>query len=177
MYRNDKEKTPLFGGRMEENLSKLISKSILSIKGDLKKMRREMESSQEFGSRAKSRFAHDRCENVATLYYAQRSQMPRSTKRKLKEEEMPRRETLSNFLQEYESQTEKFRDNITFKGFCKIKVERRKLHDMDRFSLSTFDGSPTCYSSTKFLKMKPSELQNCTLKVRPMLGGCLSHFH
>ena len=35
----------------------------------------------------------------------------------------------------------------SFKEFFKIKVERSKLNDMDKFSLSTFDGSPTC--STK----------------------------
>ena len=69
--------------------------------------------------------------------------------KEMKEDEMLRRETLSNFLQEYESQTENFRDHITFKDFCKIKVERSKLNIMDIFYLSTFDGSPTC--STKSL--------------------------
>ena len=61
---------------------------------------------------------------------------------------MSRRETLSNFLQEYESQTEKFRNHTIFKEFFKIKVERSKMHDMDRFSLSKFDGSPTCSATT-----------------------------
>ena len=69
----NKNKIPLFGGNKEDRLSKLLSKSIQSIKGDLKKMRREMESPEEFGSRAKSIFALDRCEHAATCYYAQRS--------------------------------------------------------------------------------------------------------
>ena len=55
---------------------------------------------------------------------------------------MIRRETLSDFLQEYESQTKKFRDHITFPEFFQIKVRRINQHD--RFILSNFDGSPTC---------------------------------
>ena len=112
MYR--KEKAPLCGGRKEERLSKLLPKSMQSIKEDLKKMRREMECLEEFGSRAKSRFSHDRCEHASTHYDAQCSQMPRYTMREMKEEEMPRRETLSDFLQEYESKIDNFRDHITF---------------------------------------------------------------
>ena len=114
MYRNNEEKNLLCGGRKEKRLSKLLPKSIHSIQGYLKKMRREMESSKEFGSRTKYRFSHDRCEHAATPYYTQCIQIPRYTMGDFKEEEMPRRETLSNFLQEYESQTEKFRDHITF---------------------------------------------------------------
>ena len=113
------------------------------INEDLKKMRGEMESPEEFRSRARSILAHGRCENASTPYYAQCSQMPRSSMREMKEEKMSWRGTFSNFLHEYESQTEKFRDHITFKYFCKIMVERSELHDMDICSLSTFDGSPT----------------------------------
>ena len=68
--------------------------------------------------------------------------MPRISMREMEEEGMARRETLSDFLKEYESQTQKFRDHITFPKFCKIKVKRRKKHDI--FLLSTFYGSPTC---------------------------------
>ena len=42
MNKKDKKKTPLFGGRKEERLSKLLSQNLQSIHGDLKKMRREM---------------------------------------------------------------------------------------------------------------------------------------
>ena len=116
MYRKYRENTPLFGGRKEERLSKLLFQTMQGIHGDIKKMRREMlkESPKEFGSRAKSRFAHGRCEHVATHYDAQCSQMPRANMREMKEEEMPRRETLSGLLQEYKYQNEKFRDHITF---------------------------------------------------------------
>ena len=89
-------------------------------------MIRERESPKEFGSKANSRFSHDECEHAATHYDAQSSHMPRSAIREMEEEEMPRRETFSYFLQEYESQSKKFRDHMTFQEFCKIKVERRK---------------------------------------------------
>ena len=81
MYR--KEKTPLCGGKKEERLSKLLPKSMQTIKQDLKKMRREMESPEEFGFRAKSRFAPNECEHAATPYYAQHSQMYRSIMREM----------------------------------------------------------------------------------------------
>ena len=98
------------------------------------------ESPREFESEANSRFSYDECEHAATHHDAQHSQMSRSIRRELKEGGMPKRETLIDFMQEYESQTEKFRDHITFQEFFKIKVERIKQHDMDRFSLSNFDG-------------------------------------
>ena len=57
---------------------------------------------------------------------------------------MPKEGTLSGFLHEYESQTQKFRDHITFPEFCKIMVRRSNQLDMDIFLLSTFYGSLTC---------------------------------
>ena len=70
--------------------------------------------------------------------------MPSLAMREIKEEGMIKRGTLSGFLNEYESQTQRFRDHITFPEFCKIMVRRSKQHDEDRFLLSVFDGSPTC---------------------------------
>ena len=67
---------------------------------------------------------HDRSEHATTPYYAQCSQIPRFSVREMKEEEMSEKGTLSNFMQEYESQTEKFGDHITLKEFYKIKMER-----------------------------------------------------
>ena len=84
------------------------------------------EPPREFESKANSRFSYDECEHAARHHDAQRSPMPRFGMRNIEEEEMPKRETLSDFLQEYESQTKKFRDHITFPEFCKIKVERSK---------------------------------------------------
>ena len=68
--------------------------------------------------------------------------MPRIAMRKMeREEEVARSENLSDFMKEYESQTQKFRDHLSFSEFCKIKVKGRK--QQDRFLLSTFGGSPT----------------------------------
>ena len=101
-----------------------------------------IESPREFGSESKSIFSYEECEHAATHYDAQRSHMPKFAIRE--RGGMTRRETLSNFLQEYESQTQKFRDHITFPKFCKIKVKRSEQHDMGRFLLFNFYGSPTC---------------------------------
>ena len=79
-----------------------------------------MESPEEFGSRARSRFSHGKCEHAATHHDAQHSQMPRSIMRWMKGGRMPKRKTLSDLLQEYESQTERFRDHTTFQEFFKI---------------------------------------------------------
>ena len=102
------------------------------------------ESPRAFENESNSRFYYGECKHATTPYDAQHSHMPIFSMRKMEEEGMARRETLSDFLQEYESQTQKFRDHIHFPKFCNIKVKRNKQHDMGRFLLSTFDGSPTC---------------------------------
>ena len=141
LSREEKMKTPFFGGK-EERLSNLLSKSVQSIQGDLKKIRREMciESPRGFETESNSRFSYGECEHVATRYDAQRSHMPIFSMREREEEGMTRRETLSDFLQEYESQTQNFRDHITFPEFFKIKVKRSKQHDgVDSFYLLLID--------------------------------------
>ena len=75
------------------------------------------ESPREFESEANYRLSYEECDNETTHYDAQRSNMPRFPMREIEEEEMPRRETLSDFLQEYESQTNNSRDHITFPEF------------------------------------------------------------
>ena len=54
----------------------------------------EMESPGEFGSRARSRFSHGKCENAATHHDAQRSQMPRSIMRWMKGGRLPKTHVL-----------------------------------------------------------------------------------
>ena len=57
---------------------------------------------------------------------------------------MPNKETLGNYLQEYEAQSKGFKDHLKFQWFCKIKEERStrpKQHGVGRLFLSTFDGS------------------------------------
>lgn len=68
----NRKKTPFFGGRKEEKLSKFLSQTLQSIHEDLKNMRKEMcrESPRGFESETNSRFSHDECEHAATHYDA-----------------------------------------------------------------------------------------------------------
>ena len=102
------------------------------------------ESLRGFETKSNYRFYYGEFEHAATPYDAQHSQMPSFSMRGKEKEGMPKRGSLSGFLHEYESQTQKFRDHITFPEFWKIKVRRSKQNNVDRFLLSTFDGSPTC---------------------------------
>jgi len=97
-----------------------------SFQGELKKMRLEMGYPKEVNYRAQSRFSHGECEHVVTLHDAQRSQMPIAILRWMGGGRIPKRMTLSDLLQEYESQTERFRDHTTFQEFCKIQLKRSK---------------------------------------------------
>ena len=100
MNRKYKKKTPFFGGRKEERLPRFLSKTLQSIHGDIKNMRREMyrEYPREFGSKSNYRFAYDECEDAATHYDAHHNHMPTFSMREREEEGMTRRETLSDFL-------------------------------------------------------------------------------
>ena len=60
---------------------------------------------------------------------------------------VPKKETLGEYLQEYEAQYKELKDNLKFQGFSKIKEDgstKGKQHGMGRFFLSTFYGSPKC---------------------------------
>ena len=53
--------------------------------------------------------------------------MPRIARREMERgEEVARRENLSDFLKEYESQTQKVRDHLSFSKFCKMKVKEKE---------------------------------------------------
>ena len=62
------QKDSVCEGRKEDKLTKLLPKSMQRFQGEVKKMRLEMESPKDFGSRAKSRFSHGECEHAATLH-------------------------------------------------------------------------------------------------------------
>ena len=91
-----------------------------------------------------SSFYYRECEHAATPYKAQLIHMASFSIREEEGGGIPKKGTLRGFLHEYESQTQEFRDHITFSEFCKIMVRRSKQHDEDIFLLSIFDGSPTC---------------------------------
>ena len=75
------------------------------------------ESPRGFETESNSRFSYGECEHAATPYDVQRSHMASFSITERNQEGMPKRGTLSGFLHEYESQTQKFRDHITFPEF------------------------------------------------------------
>ena len=65
----------------------------------------------------------------------------------MEEEDAPREETLSDYLQEYESQSWRFKEHLDFREFCKLKEARYNNHKISkrgRIFLSHFDGSAEC---------------------------------
>ena len=68
------------------------------------------------------------------------------TARKMKEEDAPNEETLSDYLQEYESKSWEIKEHLSFQEFCQLKEERRARNRRrrGRFFLPNFDGSSTC---------------------------------
>ena len=80
--------------------------------------------------------------------------MPTFLAREEEEGETLKEVALGGYLQEYEYQSQRFKDHLKFQGFCKIKEDRRprnhnrgkkcKQHDVGSFFLSTFDRSPKC---------------------------------
>ena len=80
--------------------------------------------------------------------------MPIFIVREMEEGDASKEETLGVYLQEYESQSQRFKYHLKFQGFCKIKENIKpsnhnrskwcKQHDLGRFFLSSFDGSPRC---------------------------------
>ena len=87
-------------------------------------MRLEMEYPKEVESRAESRFAHGEYKHAATHHGAQCNQVPKSILRWMGGGKMRKRRTLSDLLQEHESQTKRFRDHTDFQEFCKIQMEK-----------------------------------------------------
>ena len=78
--------------------------------------------------------------------------MPTFLAREEEEGDTPKEETLGDYLQEYESQSRRFKEHLSFQGFFQLKEEIRlnnynkrrgcMQHTLGRFFLPTFDGSP-----------------------------------
>ena len=75
------QESSVCAGRKEDKLANLLPKSMKSFQEELKKMRLEMGSPKEFGSRDESIFAHGECENASKHHDAQCSQVPSSISR------------------------------------------------------------------------------------------------
>ena len=106
------------------------------------------ESPRGFEYEANHIFLHVGCEHAVTQYDPQRSFMPRFTTRDMEEEYAPKEETLSDYLQEYESQSWRFKEHLNFQGFYEIKEDKRHKNynrsRRGRFFLPNFDGSTKC---------------------------------
>lgn len=81
----------------------------------------------------------------------QRWSMPTFLSKKEGKGGTPKKEYLGDYLQEYESQSERFKENLSFLELYQLKEEisnsysRRRgcmQHTLGRFFLPTFDGSP-----------------------------------
>ena len=109
----------------EKRISQLLFQTMKNIKEDLKEMKGERcrEIPRGFQSEASPRYSHDRCGNSATRANPQRILFPTFIARRMEEEDAPKEETLSDYLQEYESQPWRFKKNLDFQGFCQIKEE------------------------------------------------------
>ena len=86
-------------------LTKILPKSVYMIHVEYEEIcRKYRESPRGFDSKENSRL--EECEHAAAHHLVQCSHMPRIAGREMeKEEEVARRETLSDFLKEYEFQT------------------------------------------------------------------------
>ena len=91
------------------------------------------------------------CEHSATKPDLQRCNMPTLLSKEGGRGGETKKETLGEYLQEYESQLERFKEHLSFPNFCQLREERRynsysrrrgcMQHILGRFSLPTFDGS------------------------------------
>ena len=106
-----RKKTPSSEGESGDKLTKILPKSIHNIHEYFKKIRRDMyeEYPRGFESKENSRLTYEESEQAVTHPNTQCSHMPRIAGRVTERgEEVSRMETLSNFLKEYEFQTQKF---------------------------------------------------------------------
>ena len=97
--------TPLFGEMKEDRVSQLLFQAMKNIKEDLKKMKGEKcrKFPRGFESKTSPRYSHDGCEHPTTHVDQYHSVIPTFTTRRKEEENTPREDTLSDYVQEYES--------------------------------------------------------------------------
>ena len=121
-----------------------------NIKEDLKEMKGERcrKFPRGFEREASPRYSHDGCGNSATHADLECSLLPTFTTIRMEEEDAPREDTLSDYLQEYESQSWRFKEHLDFQGFFQLKEDiRSSNHNRSkrgRIFLSNFDGSAKC---------------------------------
>lgn len=131
-----------------------------------------------FEYEASAIFLNYECYHSATHYDPQHSLMPKFTVREMEIEYVPKKETLDDYLQEYESQSKRFEDRLNFQGFSRIKEERStrcKQHDVGRFFLYTFDGSPK-FSAKAWVEELDTYLQQHQVSENEAINVATLHF-
>ena len=149
IYKRNQRKPLLSGGK---RFSKILFQTLQGRSKDIKEMRRERHKIPSTRSTISineeiSNSSSYGCEHSTTSSYLQSSIIHLFMTKKKKKGDVPKKETLGDYLQEYEAQSKGFKDHLNLQRFCKIKEERRNTHHgVGRFFLSTFDGSPKCPS-------------------------------
>ena len=132
----------------EEYISKILLQTLYNIARDLKEMRHNIGFCHEASTSTSYGMEHSaapKCSTIPSFLFLEHKE-----------------ETLGNYFEEYESQSQRFKEHLSFQEFCQIKDGMRvnpqqkeeKLmqgsalqHSMVRLFLPTFDG--TCNFSTK----------------------------
>ena len=153
IYKRYQRKTLLSGGK---EFSKLLLQTLQYISKDIKEMRRERhgDPSRRFSHEESSNYLYYGCDHSTTPSYLQCSTIHIFMASEMEKGYVPKKETLGDYLQEYESQSKRFKYHLKFQGFFNIKEDKIPINhdrstrcnhnDEGRFFLSTFDGSPKC---------------------------------
>ena len=102
----EKCKIPLTGSLQREEFSKTLSQALNELKEEIRGMKNErQEDILRFAHEGGPTSSYDGCENSATSSDLQRSINHFFMKKRKKEGDVPKRETLGDYLQEYEAQS------------------------------------------------------------------------
>ena len=125
--REDKGKTPLSGGE-EEEYPKLLLQTIQDIAREIKDMRmdRHKESPKGFLHGEGSDISHHWKDRLVKQYVSQRSTMP--TFSPVGNGGFQEQETPKEYFMKYESQSQRFKDHLSFQEFFQIKDNRIPSH-------------------------------------------------
>ena len=106
-----------------KNFSKLLLQTLHGIKKDIKEMRREKHGDPSTRSihEERSSSSYYGCEHSATSSHLQCSTNHMFMTKKMEKGYVPRKETLGDYLQEYESQSKRFKDHLNFQGFARSR--------------------------------------------------------
>ena len=122
-------------------------------KGGIRGVRSEIQANllKGFAHEESPTTSYDVCEHSTTQSVPQHGGMPTFLSKEGGRGETPKEGSLGEYLQEYESQSERFKEHLSFPECCQLREEisrsysRRNgcmQHTLGRFSLATIDGSP-----------------------------------